>query len=911
MSARDHALGSWAETLGTAWARIVRPFQATASRVASRRLLGLVSDGPGRGGPDAAYWARPVEALFADLGSSPAGVSRVEAGRRLQEFGPNRVQEQRNASAVTILLRQLRSPLVLILVFAGVLAGALQEWINAGIILAMVSGSTLLGFFQEHRASHAVESLRRRLSLVARVRRDGELVSIPFSEIVPGDVVSLAAGAIVPADAVVFCATDLLISQASLTGESCPVEKRPGVVSRDAGVTDRENCAFAGSSVRSGTGEALVIRTGRGTEFGAIAEHLQGPPVESGFALGVRRFGLLLLQVMFATVLFVLIVNQLLGRPFIDSLLFSVALGLGMSPELLPAIVSVTLSAGAVQLARKGVIVRQLEAIENLGGMTVFCTDKTGTLTEGEIRMQGALGCDGRSNERVRWLGFLNAATEAGIRNPLDRAIVEDGEAAGLKLDGVLKLGEVPYDFTRKRLSVVVEDREAPGQVLMVLKGAVEHVLDRCETVTIGGQEIALTSQTLAHLHDFASAKAVEGLRLLAVATRRLPPQPTYCAADEARMRLEGFLVFLDPPKAEAVAAIAELRRLQVGIKVLSGDNRHVVRHVAEQVGLREARLLTGEDLAHLDGVALSAAAEQATLFAEVDPQQKERIVRALRGRGEVVGYLGDGINDAPALYAADVGVSVDQAVDVARESADVVLLRRDLSVLRDGVLGGRRSFVNTLKYINITTSANFGNMVSMALAAPLLPFLPMAAKQILLNNLLSDLPALAISTDRVDAESLVRAQRLDTGQLRRFMIVFGLISSVFDLAAFAVLLQAFHATEVRFQTAWFVLSLLTELVALFALRTHAPAWRSAPSRVLLAASLCVAVAAIALPHLGLAAILFGFEPLGPSMLISVAGLVIGYFAATEWTKEAIFGSRAAQERAHPVASVTRRRRPF
>jgi Mg2+-importing ATPase len=853
--------------------------------------------------------SRAGEAAPLRLDTPPAGLSAAEAAARLRRDGPNAVREEGAPSWPMLLLRQVRSPLVLILVFAGVIAGALREWLDAGIILVMVLGSTLLGFAQEHRASRAVAELKRRLTLMARVRRDGRVVSIPASEIVVGDRLLLAAGVIVPADGVIVGAKDLLVSEAALTGESFPVEKTPAT--ETAAAAPRDARVYMGTSVRSGAGEAVVVATGRRTEFGDIAEQLSSKPAEADFERGIRRFGYLLVRVMIGIVLFVLVVNQLLGRPFIDSLLFSVALGLGMSPELLPAIISVTLAAGATRLAKRGVIVRQLEAIENLGGMTVFCTDKTGTLTEGRIQMVDAVDSAGRTDEAVRRLGYLNAAFEAGMDNPLDAAVTADGAARKLSTGGCEKRDELPYDFSRKRLSVVVR-QDGAQDLLMITKGAVDPVLALCTTLATGRGAAAMTPRRLAQVRAYADGQAAAGLRLLAVATRALPLGRRCTASDERELRLEGFLVFLDPPKPEAAGTLRALGELGVAVKVISGDNRHVVRHVAEAVGLKGRRLLTGADIAALKDEALWSQAERATLFAEVDPQQKERIVRALQRRGHSVGYLGDGINDAPALFAADVGVSVDQAVDVARESADVVLLRRDLEVLKEGVEGGRRTFANTLKYISITTSANFGNMVSMALAAPLLPFLPMAAKQILLNNLLSDLPAMAISSDAVDAAQLRRSQRLRTADIQRFMVVFGLISSVFDLLAFALLLRVFRTPEAVFQTAWFVLSLMTELSVVLVLRTRGPAWASRPGGLLLAATLFVAVVALAAPYLGLASRVFGFQPLPLGVLLTLLVLVGGYLAINEVAKRRLFRrdgeGRSPRVRRRPGARSADRR---
>ncbi|MGO4410900.1 MULTISPECIES: magnesium-translocating P-type ATPase [unclassified Brevundimonas] len=822
------------------------------------------------------------------------GLSSVEAAARLRRDGPNAIQSKRGHSAAALLIQQFRSPLVLILVIAAVVSGVVQQWLEGGIILAIVLGSTLLGFVQEYRASAAVEALQRRLALNARVRRDGQIRTIPFEQIVAGDRVLLSAGAVVPADALVLEAVDLLVSEAALTGESFPVEKRPNPATAQAPTADQ--MVFLGTSVRSGTAETLVLRTGLATRYGAIAARLKAKPLETDFARGIRRFGEMLIRVMLVVVILVLIANQLLGRPFLDSLLFSVALGVGLSPELLPAVVSVTLAAGARDLARNGVIVRRLEAMENLGGMTVFCTDKTGTLTEGDIMLKGALDPAGQDSAAVRRLAFINAAFETGIENPLDQAVVAAGQAGGLTTAGFTKIDEIPYDFIRRRLSIVVQSNASGGDRQMISKGAFEAVLAQCSTVSDGQTDAPLTPERQAVLEAWYRARGEEGLRVLAVATRRLPPQPDYGMTDEVDMRFEGFLTFMDPPKAEAVQAITDLAALGVSVKVLSGDNRHVVAYVARALGLASDALLTGADIAALKDEALWVQVERTVLFAEVDPQQKERIVRALQRRGQSVGYLGDGINDAPALSAADVGVSVEQAVDVARESADVVLLKRDLGVLKRGVEGGRRTFANTLKYLSITISGNFGNMVSMAVATPFLPFLPMLAKQILLNNFLSGLPSMAISSDAVDPEQLQVAQRIGTADIQRYMLVFGLISSPFDLITFVLLLQVFHAPQSLFQTAWFVMSLLTELAVVMVLRTRGRAWKSRPGRWLVWTSLAVAAVALASPYLGPVSRLFGFTPLSPLLMAAMLGVVCAYVAVTETAKAWFF--RDARRRA-------------
>jgi len=838
---------------------------------------------------DASYWNEDATALATSFGGGIGGLTSRRAAEQLAAVGPNSVEDAPRLSALRLLLRQFESPLVLILVFAASITLVLQQWVDAGIILAIVLGSSLLSFFQEYRASTAVEALKKRLALTARVLRDGEERALPVTQIVPGDVILLSAGNLIPADGVVIEAQDFLVSEASMTGESFPVEKKAGVIAADAPLAERTNTVFLGASVRSGTAKVLVVRTGHLTVFGVIAARLRARQPETDFARGIRQFGYLLIRVMVLIVLFVLTVNLLLARPVIESLLFAVALAVGLSPELLPAIISVTLSTGARDLSKRGVIVRRLDAIENLGSMNILCTDKTGTLTEGTIVLSEVLDATNRPSDDVRRLAFVNAALETGIENPLDAAIVAAGAAAGLTTDGLTKIDEIPYDFVRRRLTIVVAEGVATAEHLIVTKGAFSNVLGSCIALDRDGAKVPLDDAARAELEAVFRAKGEQGFRVLALATRSVAARPDYDREDERDMVFRGFLVFLDPPKPEAQKTIQDLARLGIAIKVISGDNRHVTAHMAKAVGLNAKSMLTGDELVGMKDEALWHRAPRTDLFVEIDPQQKERIVHALQRTGNSVGYLGDGINDAPALHAADVGISVAEAVDVARESADIILLSRDLDVLRQGVEDGRRTFANSLKYISITTSANFGNMISMALATPLLPFLPLAAKQILLNNFLSDLPSLAISSDKVDPERVSGPQRWNVKDIQRFMIVFGLISSVFDLLTFGVLLYIFHADQAVFQTSWFMISLLTELAVVLVLRTRKPAFRSRPSRLLLWSTLAVAGATFAIPFLGETSALFGFAPLSATELATVLGIVVGYALATEIAKAWFF----------------------
>ena len=840
----------------------------------------------------APYWSRDVGDLSASLGSGSNGLTAARAAERLAVVGPNSVEDAQRLGPLRLLWRQVESPLVLILIFAAAVSLGLSQWVDAAIILAIVIGSTLLGFYQEYRASAAVEELKKRLALTCRVVRDGVEGTVRADVLVPGDVLVLAAGNLIPADGRILEARDFLVSEASMTGESFPVEKQPGVVPADAPLARRTNVVFLGASVRSGTARVLVVDTGRRTAFGAIAARLRVREPETNFARGLRQFGYLLIRSMVVIVLSVLTVNLLLHRPVVESLLFSVALAVGLSPELLPAIVSVTLAAGARAMSREGVIVRRLDAIENLGSMTVLCTDKTGTLTEGTIVLADATDPKGRPSAAVRQLAFLNASFETGIDNPIDAAIVSAGEQAGLSTAGHGKIDEIPYDFLRKCLTIVMAEGGDAERHLVVTKGAFSNVLSVCTQVEHDGAVLALTDVLTAELAAYYEAKGKAGFRVLALATRTVSAKGAYQRDDEAEMVFAGFLLFLDPPKADAARVLGDLAKLHVEVKVITGDNRFVTGHLAETVGLDPTSMLTGGALAKLDDEALWHTAPRISLFAEIDPQQKERIVRALQRTGHSVGYLGDGINDAPALHAADVGISVDQAVDVARESADIILLKRDLDVLRTGVEDGRRTFANTLKYISITTSANFGNMVSMAIAAPLLPFLPLVAKQILLNNFLSDVPSMAISTDRVDPERVTHPQRWDITQVRRYMLVFGLVSSIFDLLTFAALLLVFRAGEATFQTTWFVVSLLTELGVVLILRTRGPAWRSRPSALLLWTTVAATVFALAVPFFGPGSRVFGFVPLSTVEMGTVVGIVTAYLGATEATKRWFFRPR-------------------
>lgn len=846
-----------------------------------------------------AFWSLPCDAAFSEAGSTASGLTTQEAIERLRRDGANVIGQTGQLSALRLMLRQFESPLALILVFGAAISMVLREWLDAIIILMIVGGSGILSFTQEFRASKAVAALRERLALRTRVLRDAKEVDIPVASVVRGDIVLLAAGNLVPADGLIIEARDCQVTQAALTGESLPVEKRPGILPEGTAVAERTNALFTGSSLRSGTARMVVMATGDATQFGVIAHRIGDADEETDFERGVRKFGVMLVRVMIVIVLAVLTINQLMGRPIIESLLFAVALAVGLSPELLPAIISVTLAAGARHLAADGVIVRRLDAIENLGSMDVLCTDKTGTLTEGVLKLDAALSPSGAAAPEVLEAAFLNAHFEAGIANPLDEAIVAAGVAAGLGTGAWHKRDEIPYDFVRRRLSIFIDMADKPGTARMITKGAFAEIMAICTQVRTDTTDRAMSQQDRAAIEDLFREKGEAGFRVIAVAERTLDDDRRYTRDDERDMVLVGLLLFLDPPKPDVAKTLGKLRSMGVSPKIISGDNRHITAHVAAAVGLDPERLVTGAEIAQMSDDALRHSVGRVEVFAEIDPQQKERIIRALQHEDHAVGYMGDGINDAPALRLADVGISVDTAVDVARESADIVLLRKDLDVLCKGITDGRRTFANTLKYISITTSANFGNMVSMALATPLLPFLPLLPKQILLNNFLSDIPSITISTDNVDPEHLETPQRWSIAEVQRFMIVFGLVSSVFDLLTFAALRWVFRTDAATFQTIWFVISLLTELVVVLVLRTRRFCLKSRPAPLLLWTTIAMALTAIALPFLPGFDELFSFEAPSLALMAFSIVLVIAYACATEIGKRIYY---ARQDRRHRAA---------
>lgn len=830
------------------------------------------------------FWQLAAKDVLPELGLDSAdGLTRTQAQQRLEHFGLNLAAPPARSSTGRLLLAQFRSPIMLMLIFAAVLSFFLENATDATIILLIVLISGLLGFFQEKGASDTVGRLLKLMKVTVVVVRDGQEQSVLAEEVVPGDRVVLAPGKHIPGDALLLQAQDLFVDESTLTGETFPVAKQPGRVAADAPPSARSNAIFAGTHVYSGNGEALIVKTGAQTEFGQLSRHLRLKPPETEFERGVRAFGNLLMQVTSVLVAGIFCINLALKHPLLDSLLFSVALAVGLTPQLLPAIISINLAHGARSMSRRQVVVRRLEAIENFGSMSILCSDKTGTLTEGVVKLYSARDARGNECESVLRLAYLNAFYQKGFANPMDQAIRAQQT---FDLSRWTRLDEIPYDFSRKRLSILVSEQ---GQSLLVTKGAFAEVLSLCREVEIDGRIepiAAHAGEIQARFEEFSR----QGLRVLGLASRQLGELTRLSHADEADMRFIGFLLFFDPPKAGIADAIAELRHLGVSLKIITGDNPLVARSLGEQIGLSQLQILRGSELRQLSDGALLSRVSEIDLFAEIEPNQKERIVLALKKRGHIVGYMGDGINDITALHTADVSISVDSAVDAAKELADIVLMEKDLTVLIEGVKQGRITFANTLKYVFMATSANFGNMFSMAGASLLVSYLPLLPKQILLTNLLTDIPELTIATDQVDAELVAKPRRWDIPLIRRFMMVFGLLSSVFDFSTFFLLLYLMHASVAQFRTGWFVESVLSASLIVLVIRSEKPFLRSRPGKYLSLATAVIGLLALALPYSPVAGMM-GFVPLPPLFLAMLALILTVYVLAAEGAKRLFYRS--------------------
>lgn len=828
------------------------------------------------------FWSVPAKELIEKLESDIKGLSPEDAATRLSKEGPNTLTTIKEQSSFRLFLNQFKSPITLILLFAACLSSFLGDVTNTLIIFFIILVSAGLSFWQELGAKGAIRDLLSIVKLRTAVIRAGTCSEIPIEQIARGDVISLTAGDIIPGDCRVLESKDLFVNEAALTGETFPVEKNTDTVPADSSIAKRFNSLFMGTYVVSGVATALVVKTGTKTEFGAITKHLSGAAVETDFEVGIRKFGYLLMEVTLILVISIFAINIYFHRPAVESLLFSLALAVGLTPQLLPAIISINLSHGAKNIANKKVIVKKLSCIENFGSMNVLCADKTGTLTEGDVKVKEFIDWQGKENEKVALYAYLNSYFETGFKNPIDHAIINCTKP---EISLYSKEDEIPYDFIRKRLSIVVK---SPSGNILITKGAFQNIIDCCSHVEMEEGLLKPINEVTDHLRDRFESVSKEGFRVIALAYKNIGKLNRIEKKEECELIFLGLITFHDPPKEGIIDTIANLQEMGITLKIITGDNRHIAAELGNKVFSRPLKILSGKEMHSISNEALAQKVNSIDIFAEVEPNQKERILLSLQKKGNVVGYMGDGINDASALHVADVGISVNTAVDVAKESADIVLLDKDLNVLMEGVKEGRRTFANTLKYILMATSANFGNMFSMAGASLFLSYLPLLPSQILLTNLLTDLPEMTIARDHVEEETLAQPRKWNLVFIRKFMIIFGLLSSVFDFATFGVLLYYLDADTTGFRTGWFLESVTSASLIVLIVRSPYSIFKSRPSKYLIYAVLFVVTLTLVIPFSFLAPLL-GFAALPFKFLIVLFGIVFAYIVSTEIVKKFVF----------------------
>lgn len=839
------------------------------------------------------YLNLTLDQIFQKLQSSQQGLTDAYVKKHLQIFGYNEFAKAKKRSIIVESLSHALNPLIGILLIAALISALTGSVTNAVIIFLMVIISVVIDYYQGHRSLHAMEQLKLQVAATATVLRDNVWIDIFAKEVVPGDIIKLTAGDLVPADALLLSVKDLHVQQAALTGESLPVEKKiNNIPIASANITDATNIVFAGSSIVSGTATAIVITTGQNTEFGQIAKNLAQRPPRTEFEKGITRFGLFVTKTILFLVLFVFVISIYLKHNLLESLLFAIALAVGLTPEFLPMITTVTLATGAVRMSRKKVIVKNLASMQNFGSMDILCSDKTGTLTTGEMILEQHVDPAEHESQQVLLLAYLNSLYQSGIKNPIDDALLKHINLNPLDraillhdhpdVQPYLKLDEIPFDFERKRSSVVVDKN---GEHLLITKGAPEDILKICTSYDIDGKISPMDQAMYNKCFEIFQSMCTQGFRILAVAYRHIIPQQSYQAEDEINLTFAGFLVFSDPPLEDAANVINDLHQKGVTVKILTGDNELVAKHICQKVGIEVDKIILGSDLDRMTNDALAHIAEQTLLFARVTPAQKQRIIAVLRSRNHVVGYIGDGINDAPSLHTSDVGISVAGAVDVAKEAADVILLERNLTVLLNGIIEGRKSFGNVMKYLMMGTSSNFGNMFSMAFAVLFLPFLPMLPAQILLNNLLYDISQLTIPSDKVDHQFTEKPRIWDIEIIRKFMLYIGPVSSIFDFLTFYVMIKFFAATEAMFQTGWFVESLATQTLVIFIIRTAGNPFKSRPSIPLTISVLIAVSTGILLPFIPLGH-LFNFVPLPLDYFAFLLACCVTYLFLVQFIKQ-------------------------
>lgn len=835
------------------------------------------------------FWADNLDSLFVKLNSSNKGLSTDQATKLLQSKAPQKKKSEEGD--LFLFLEQFKSPISIMLLFAAVLSIGLQEQIDSALILSIVFISGGLSFYQERGARNAVNAMLQVVQICSNVLRDAKETDISINKIVPGDVLLFAAGDSIAADCRIIESKELFVDESTLTGETFPVEKHADEIKIESPLSQRSNCLFSGTHVISGTAKALCVFTGEDTQLGKVTQRLANKPPETNFERSIAEFGYFLMLVTLVLVLSIFAVNLFYARPFLESFMFSLALAVGLTPQLLPAIISINLATGAKKMADSKVIVKRLASIENFGSMNVLCSDKTGTLTEGTVELAGILNLDGQECEQVKLFAYLNASMETGFTNPIDAAIKK---LEGIDSSQFTKLDEIPYDFIRKRLTILAKDKDKSCNI-MITKGAFKNVFEACSQAKTSSGDVSLQAMRY-EIEAKIEKLSAEGKRVLGLAIKETT-ETKISIQSETEMTFVGLLVFSDPPKPGIADTIEDLKKLGVTLKVISGDNHLVAKALAGQIGFKNPKILVSQDFKNLSPEDLAKLANDTDVFAEVEPNEKERIILALRKAGNVVGYIGDGINDAPALHAADVGISVNNAVDVAKEAAQLIMLEHDLKVLVTGIIEGRKTFANTMKYIFMATSSNFGNMFSMAGASLFLPFLPLLPHQLLLNNLLTDLPEMTIATDHVDDEMVANPMKLDVGFIRSFMLIFGTLSSIFDFITFYLLYVVMKADASVFRTGWFLESICSAAFIVLVIRTRRSMLVSRPSKYLLGATIFVILCAVTIPFTSFGKII-GFSPLPLHFILIMAVIVLAYGLSAEFLKHWFYKSKVKFMRA-------------
>ena len=833
------------------------------------------------------FWSKSVEEVLQALGTSTDGLTSVDAQERLLKYGQNSIKSKEETGAIRLFLSQFKSPIILILLFATMLSVYVGEVVDAAIILIIVLFSGILSFWQEYGANNSVQKLLELVQIKADVFRDSKEIEISIEDVVPGDIAVLNAGDSVAGDCLIIESVSMFVDESALTGETFPIEKQAGVFKNVEALSSRTNCLWMGTHVVSGTCRAIVVQTGKATEFGKIADSLKHKQPETEFERGIRRFGYLLMLVTTVLVFSIFAINIIFKKPLMDAFMFSLALAVGLTPQLLPAIISNNLSRGAREMTKLKVIVKRLSSIENLGSMDILCSDKTGTLTTGVVQLKETLDVSDFHSDKVFLFAYLNSFFESGFVNPIDSAIKEYKSP---DITSFSKLGEEPYDFIRKRLSILVSHKEADNKEnhIIITKGSFNNIVDVCQSAEMPDGSIVAIDSIKEEINSKYQQYSSDGYRTLGLAYKNIGMDTHFDRTNEIDMIFLGFITLFDPPKPNVADTIKNLKRLGVSLKIITGDNRYVAESVVKQIGFPHVNILTGTDLREINDIALVHQVNKTTVFAEIEPNQKERIILALKKAGHVVGYMGDGINDVSALHDADVGISVDSAVDVAKATADIVLLEKDLEVLCQGVLAGRRTFANTMKYVFMATSANFGNMFSMAGASMFLTFLPLLPKQVLLTNLLTDLPEMAIATDNVDLDSMERPHRWNISFIKKFMLAFGLISSIFDYMTFGALIFIAHASEIEFRTGWLTESVISAAIIVLVIRSKHFFLKSKPGKPLAIATLMVVITTLVLPYTPIAGLL-GFAPLPLEVLLLIGIIILLYILTAELAKKIFY----------------------